>query len=710
MRKLLLTNLWVILIACISNGQQYPCYNGISTNPLNPINNQLPSKRNTFFNWQDSIYQVQPINSTCVRGSQMESPFFKIDNLEELRESKDMKWDDGWELLRRGFGLTEQNTFTTDPVPHVYLILYNKYTGILRVLLKTCRGVDYNAAKITLSFNPLSQIKTDLLELSRGSVSAIDKKYTATAYAAGAKYVNDDTKWFYADFPMMYDPCTCIYQSKLSIISQLISTSQINIEGAITGDIYTKDVGGKAQIQKPGSTGWKNFSGFVNGKLSTAYGNINTFVSQSQLFAENIGKIDTVNKKSALDNLGGFLKNNQFLKSGLNAVPWLKSAVGLVDIFIGGGKTTTGPQEVKLLPLAVNLTAKLNGTLTTVNQYHDIIFTNPGSKDAQLDPDPYPYYNEVLGVFNLVKAPVIFQGINQTICEDARRAYAPPIRQHYFRFDADSFYYVLNPAAEMTIQNMKGAIMVKAKPKTPDTTNMANKKINTYFPVFEGKDALDSTYKFRTDYFDMMCLDRQIFRHTEPHWKWFCEIPDDKNWYVNYDTVFLKLMINLKRNNATGTTQNVLLILTYPMKVVTDAVQANTPTFSTCDSTILSPASASFVNTFCQSNVYYNLDRQSRVYQDSIRMERSIVKDGIGLYPNPNNGVFTLKLKAENSKLTAYYITDISGRRVYSSERGNIDLNNGFNKQLNIRLNNGTYILTAVTTKGYLKTKFVVID
>lgn len=710
MRKLLLTNLWAMFIACISNGQQYPCYNGISTNPLNPINNQLPSKINTFFNWQDSIYQVQPINSTCVRGSQMESPFFKIDNLEELRESKDMKWDDGWELLRRGFGLTEQNTFTTDPVPHVYLILYNKYTGILRVLLKTCRGADYNAAKITLSFNPLSQIKTDLLELSRGSVSAIDKKYTATAYAAGAKYVNDDTKWFYTDFPMMFDPCTCLYQSKLSIISQLISSSQINIEGAITGDIYTKDVGGKAQIQKPGSTGWKNFSGFVNGKLSTAYGNINTFVSQSQLFAENIGKIDTVNKKSALDNLGSFLKSNQFLKSGLNAVPWLKSAVGLVDIFIGGGKTSTGPQEVKLLPLAVNLTAKLNGTLTTVNQYHDIIFTNPGSKDAQLDPDAYPYYNEVLGVFNLVKSPVLFKGIQSTICEDSRRAYAPPIQTVSFRFDADSFYYALNPAAEMTIQNMKGAIMVKAKPKTSDTLNMANKSINSYFPVFEGKDALDSSFKFRTDYFDMKCLDRQIFKHTAPHWKWFCEISPDKNWYVNYDTVFLKLMINLKRNNATSTTQNVLLVLTYPVKVVTDAVQVNTPTFPTCDSTILSPASASFINSFCQSSVYNNIDRQSRAYQDSIRMERNIAKDGIGLYPNPNSGVFTIKLKKESAKLSAFYITDISGRRVYTSAEGSIDLTNGFNKQINVRLNNGTYILTAVTTKGYLKTKFVVID
>ena len=208
----------------------------------------------------------------------------------------------------------------------------------------------------------------------------------------------------------------------------------------------------------------------------------------------------------------------------------------------------------------------------------------------------------------------------------------------------------------------------------------------------------------------MKCLDRQIFKHTAPHWKWFCEISPDKNWYVNYDTVFLKLMINLKRNNATSTTQNVLLVLTYPVKVVTDAVQVNTPTFPTCDSTILSPASASFINSFCQSSVYNNIDRQSRAYQDSIRMERNIAKDGIGLYPNPNSGVFTIKLKKESAKLSAFYITDISGRRVYTSAEGSIDLTNGFNKQINVRLNNGTYILTAVTTKGYLKTKFVVID
>lgn len=92
----------VVLLSFTNSQAQYPCVNGISTNYSNPINTQLPSKKNTFFNWQDSIYSVQPINTDCIRGAQMESPFYKIDNLEGLRDSKDMKWEDGWELVRRG--------------------------------------------------------------------------------------------------------------------------------------------------------------------------------------------------------------------------------------------------------------------------------------------------------------------------------------------------------------------------------------------------------------------------------------------------------------------------------------------------------------------------------------------------------------------------------------------------------------------------------
>jgi hypothetical protein len=715
MTKNLITTLFFLLSVHFVFAQ-YPCVNGISTNPLNPINTQLPSKKNTFFNWQDSIFQVQPINNDCIRGSLMESPFYKIDNLEELRDSKDMKWEDGWELIKRGFGLTDQNTSTTDIVPNAYFILYNKYTGIMRVLLKICRGADYNAAKITISFDPLSQIKTDLLELSRGSISAIDKKFIGTSFSAGSKYVNDNTKWFYGDFPMVYDPCTCNYKSKLNIISELISTANVALEGTIAGDIYSKDVGGKAQIQKPGSFGWKNVPGFINGKLSTANGNISSFITQSQLLSQNIGLLDTTNKESAFDLFGNFLKNNQFLKTGLNAVPWLKSAVGILDIFTGGGKTVAGPQEVKLMPLSVNLTARLNGTITIANQYHDLIFTNPGSKDAQLDPNAYPYYNEVLGIFNLVKTPVLFKSNTGGVCEDNRRAFGV-IGNYNFRFDADSLFYVLNGAAGLTIQNMRAAIMIKARPKPLaqdygyiDTTNMTNAKLSNTFQFFEGKDAVDNSYKFRTDYFDMKCLDRQIFNYrtaTTTLAAQKCNAP--YTWDANTDTLFLKLMINLKRNNTTPNTQNVLLVLTYPIKTITNAIQLNAPTFATCDSTLLPQATNTFVNAYCNSIAYNNINRQSRAYLDSIVIEKKVEQDGIALFPNPSNGIFTVKLKSLKSTLNQITVHDMLGRLVYTSNEGNFNLDLGLLKQLNLNLSKGTYLLSAKTTNGILKTKFMIV-
>ena len=704
-------NIFFILFLVTNLQAQYPCVNSISTNPANPVNTQLPSKKNTFFDWQLSTWLEKPFlnQGNCSREDTMTSPFFRTDNAEELRDSKDMKWDDGWELILRRVGLNEQNINTPDIDPDITVILYNKYTGIIRILLKTCRGADYNAARISIRFASTSIMKTDLLEFGRGNISALDKKFSSLTYSAGYPYRNNNSKWFYADFPMMYDPCTCIYKSKLNIISDLISTSQINLEGSITGDIYTKDVGGKAEIQKPGSIGWKDIAGFVNGKLSTVNSSADKLISESQKFAENIGKMDTANKKSSLDKLGSFLKNNQFLKTGLNAVPWLKSAVSLVDIFIGGGKTTTASQEVKLMPLSVNLTARLKGTLTTTNGYHDVTFTNPGSKDAQLDPDIYPYYNEVMGVFNLVKTPVVFKVNNSVLCDDNRRAYGQ-IANYKFRFDADSFYYVLNGAADLSIQNMKAALMVKARPIAVDTTNMTNKQLNTSFQFFEGKDAVDSTYKFRTDYFDMKCLDRQIFTYqlaANALAAQKCAIVNE--WNVNTDTLFLKLMINLKRNNATATTQNVLMVLTYPVKTVTDAVQVITPTFATCDSTILAPASAAFVNTFCNSTVYYNLDRQSIEIRDSIAVIKTLQEKGIAISPNPTKGNLKIQLKPQVANLLSFKIVDMSGRFVYNTNEGNIKLDNGFTKSLNLNLPNGTYILIAATTNKILKSKFIIV-
>lgn len=89
-------------------------FKGITTDPTAPVNTELPSNKNLYFNWMQQYWNN---NSTCQPASQVESPFYKIDNLEALRTSKDMLPIDGWELIRREFGYTDANTVLTHPIP-----------------------------------------------------------------------------------------------------------------------------------------------------------------------------------------------------------------------------------------------------------------------------------------------------------------------------------------------------------------------------------------------------------------------------------------------------------------------------------------------------------------------------------------------------------------------------------------------------------------
>jgi len=127
--------------------------------------------------------------------------------------------EDGWELIRRDLGYTDQNTLKPETPEHTYFILYNKFTGVLRILLKTCRGADYNGMKISIRFDATTLYQSALLDLTSGT-RALDSTHTKNPVGQSASvFVNDRTKWFYADFPMNYDPCTCKYKSKLNIMS-----------------------------------------------------------------------------------------------------------------------------------------------------------------------------------------------------------------------------------------------------------------------------------------------------------------------------------------------------------------------------------------------------------------------------------------------------------------------------------------------------------
>jgi hypothetical protein len=418
----------------------------------------------------------------------------------------------------------------------------------------------------------------------------LSKTHTANPAAQSvATYINDDTKWFYADFPMAYDPCTCQYASKINIITNLIESSTINLEGSITGQI-TSITSGKGTVSNDGKYGFKNF---VNGteKFQKTYNSVDGFITQTKNVSDVIFGAAS-SQSTALSSFQTALKSNTFLKAGLAAVPWLKSAVSVLDIFIGGGKSANQP--VQLMPLSVNLGMKLNGSITTSNQYHNITFTTPGSLNAKNDPSIYPTYNEILGVFTLLNNP--------TFISEGTPTYSGSFVTggKYMLRLKEPIKWVLNPASRLQLQDAQVAYV--ASPRVPTisgepSTLPENFAINK-LTIPEGKDAITGKYTYRTEYLPISCLGND---HNFRFW-WSGQKPGTPNMY-------LKFLLNFKKlDDPNG--QNVLLVLTYP--IASESKMATTATNWThypfdptkCAGGLIAEATATDITTTCSGTAY----------------------------------------------------------------------------------------------------------
>lgn len=676
--------LTIMMLFIASNKLKAQCLNnGITTNPSAPVNSQLPSKTNLYFNWTQPSWQN---NSSCEPLNTIESPFYKIDNLEILRASKDMQPQDGWELIRREFGYTDQNTLKPQTPEHTYLVLYNKYTGILRILLKVCRnGADYNGAKITIKFDATTNFQSALLDYS-STPRVLDETHIQNPVAQSASvFVNDKTKWFYADFPMTYDPCTCKYKSKLNIVSQLIQNSQIQLQGSLTGTITTIS-NGQGSVKNDGSYSFKDFVNDAD-KFKKGYSSVDNFITETKNVANTIP--NSGNLITALTNLQTGLKDNLFLKTGLAAVPWLKTAAGLLDFFSGGGKTS--PQTVQLMPMAVNLSLKVNGTMTTANQYHDIKFSNPGTLNAQNDPDIYPFYNEILGVFNLMNGPIFTTNLFYSPTQQLGIG----IQSWGFKLK-QPIKWVLNPSSDLQLQDGQIAYVVQSlnnstTPPSALTFPGPSSQTSQGFNTLEGKDATSGLWEYRTEYVNLNCLGndhRFVFQRT---------IPFQAQGSPMVGKFYIKLILNFKRI-STPTSQNVLLILKIPIRQEMSQSPVTGYLFDAtiCPGGMVSQATTTEINTFCASTTYTTNRLMRNIPVDTTGILS--VKQNIKVSPNPAQNMISFSGKAIDNKINKIEIIDMLGKiqAKYSEQ-----LSGSFSKTYDVsNLSNGTYILKASYADG----------
>ncbi len=364
----------LIAILLYSGAASAQCTNGITTNPDNPINNQIPVKKNTFFDWRQSFFLV----NNPIIGTGIYSPFYQSGNIpiNHFLYNRDYNPTEGWELITYDFGINEDGTPKPQAKSTVNLVLYNKYTGILRVFFALEKNAGYNGANVSVYLKG-NNVPSMLNEAN--SFSAIDN-FVPQTLNMPAQFQNDRAQWLYADFYMVYDPCTCLninpIPSKLLVELKLITKSHIDLKGKITGTITSID-NNQGTVSDEGFS-FSNLDPSNPKKAYNTFKDASAFANKAISIASNSPAI-----KNAINQFSEELKSVNFIKNGLKAAPFISTAFELFDLFTGGGKDA-GPQEVKIMPMAINADIGLSGTLETTEPWGAATLATPGAMNQTI--------------------------------------------------------------------------------------------------------------------------------------------------------------------------------------------------------------------------------------------------------------------------------------------------------------------------------------
>lgn len=665
---------------------QSPCNPSkvITTNPSAPFNNETPALTN-YFNWTNSGYPIRSLNYPSY--SQIESPYYQSSNtlMTPFVNSKDMAPNDGWELIKMDLGYDQNNQPTTHLAYNPKVILYNKYTGVLRVFI--ARGDNYNSynnMQISLYFDG-SHFKTSALDLNRG-VFPLDYPYVQSKYLSLLTVPNTPYTWMYADFPMAYDPCTCFYTSLLNIQVDYMVTANVDLAGTITGKL-TSITNGSGTVNTP-QTHSLGFGDIVSGAKTFVkdYKDLNSYLSDQQKNLNDPASNALLSSQTKNDILGSLtsftnlIKQSSFLQSTLSTVPYIGAALTFLNFFTGGGNSS-GPTQVQLLPVAVDLTSKVSGTISNSFLIESYPFTTPGSSISGMDQSLYPLYNQTMGVLSFISTPKIYEAtcwIDD--CPGCDISYGGNW-YYLFRFK-DPIKYVLNPAAKLKISSVKAALVIEGGQYVTSTCNVWPKASTggswSSNWTFEGaRSDTDMTAhariqysQYRTDYVDAHCLNDLIAKYTyyeddSPTGACTNALPP-RNLYV-------KLLVDLQRLDTTATTQHVLQVYKVPVKIgssnsygniyappyycydpINDCLNHETVT-SPCSTDMFIPSTDAEVSSFCTSTAY----TQNRLSTNpKLTMKDSVYEKSINeLLINPNPATTRFYMRFNLSKYTTFTLT-----------------------------------------------------
>ncbi len=542
--------------------------NGISTHPDTPINPQCTNQINSF-DWRVPIFDV-PFYQGNYNG-QIPSPFFELGNsaifelvLGSDFDSNNMLPEDGWELVVDGITTTPNN----NTLPIAYFVLYNKFTSVLRVMAAH-EDIEYSDQMlIYLSLNNTINL-TGLLHPANALAQPLDQPSILQVVGDCNISGNNPRHFFYTDFQMGYDPCTCLFEP---------GTIQVRIEGTNeffihtngqTTSSYSLDIKGD-DLTIPH---WKYLFNYqfddqkaVDGamifnslnELSTFYDRQSFYNSklqeQNQAISQLHEKLDEAILQT-LDNV--FSTNRNELERAAKYTNQLSAALRIGNNHLGL-RSIDGKVRLQLS------NQSFDGFYTDLIDKDGFEFKVPGgqvSSDICNDPT-YPIYNEVLGRFALMETPKVKLGTKVTVSYPQ----AKKVEQR-FSFDSKSFQYIFNPAAKINTEKTKiYASLEVIRPTLPDDSELV---ISTLENIKSRNN--EDEMVFASPFVPISCLE-----NLTPTLNYF-DATYEQNKFSNKVQLKLLVLYEFDQISSLGTPVQAFEVLTYPVELIsTDIENINT--------------------------------------------------------------------------------------------------------------------------------------
>jgi hypothetical protein len=726
--------------------------------------------RQTLWEWYFPNQATGQTVSTMLENPYWATPNMINANIIDLANTLNKNYDpvDGWELLQRQMG--SPGVYSNGKL-NPFVLLYNKYTGTIRVFINITNSSRAKTALVKLRFQNGSP-QTALLSSNTAVAESIRDYGLNKELMMPNDYSNagnnNGTYWVFADFQVAYDPCTCSVPATIFIAAYL--TDKMDIIASIKNTTISEN------IVSDGSTNnnlnFKSAISLVAGAGESAksyYESADKFVDEVAKFNQS-GVYKTITNKGVIDKVK--LDNTLArITPALSAVPYVGAFVGAASFIYSFFKGNSNESTVAAFP---NLDLTLSGTISSTNKYGDIFLNVPGGDHAGQSSNFNPNYDNILGVISLVKNPSVEYKdylpspaslpISLNIIGDAPgrkyTIYFPNVREYKVK----TVPYSINPAAGLKVHEMQARLLVTISdiPKQATSSyrgsnsNLSDTILKRLIGPFETEPYPSTSYESRmnnwgnnienwpdinrinnitysTGYKPMSCFYESRFKMFFPTGT---KNPDIKCQLlvtlipINNDTtrkVFIKLTYNVDIEQSTlSGTKNYFInqkistcsargcIPDYDYNIVRiDEYWPNAYPSTTCSGERL--VTQADINSFCGSSLYkrntayYSTQRIGLAMDDGFVVEEETL-DNLKVYPNPyfSGGAF-IEISQATEGQSKVKLIDMEGNIV-------LHIQDEFSKQgvktipLDAKgLSSGMYICIFESPDGVLTEKFIVI-